>query len=1034
VTPLPTNATINFRSGNGDSITPPITVQVADLRSTTTTGGSYASNLNAADFARSAVTTATQEVPSVSGVKLLNSFGQPGEPSSSVGDAQALVAKLGQTAARSSTNQLVAQNSGGYARLSTSALANTTTLSNSDVHALTATTQTPNLTGVLATAPLDGVNKTGTSSLAIAANPLSAGPVIAQEMSKGIALPNVDRLTATTTVDSGILVGSKAVVVADGKGASAPLEQTLHPIVGKAPSLVGDAGLRPVSGNVILLDLTHAPMGPGGLDPSIKVAVTVVKPPETDFTGAKTVINGQILTGRLPDGTALRPDPNGIIFSVKGAGAEVDPAGSKLLTINQKIELIGPATTAGVVGTTTGIISGAVSEINIIGPVPIRGVRIGGDALVDSTLSTINGHPTTGLNASTGKGAPLVAGSNNPDPTSAVGLIATTASGQPVPPNSTAGSPVAPLGSSKPDEDKNQSGVAPGNTGIVVGNTVVPLPNVEFFDGKLNNTRIVAGNRTEEVVNDTLVHGALPPLAGMDQTVSEILAARNGKQDPGIPNFDSNLSPLSTFGDPKRFEPTGGIASNRFGDDIADGKEIKSGHRIDLGAEEGQLVDPKTHINPTKEADPSSVDSLAGKKEAGSKSEIEDGLTARSDANKAEDSELSDDVRNQMTTLLTDQSENLTGVSDRRTVKDFIDELLHHTKRRSYRIESGDTLEKLARRFLKDKRLAHLIYLLNEDLLGNQADFSNIQLRAGQVLIMPSIEDVLQYRIHILHDVMPPHIYKNIMDNPDERIVGSSKLLRATYSCRFGDRLTSVAARHSAIRDEKLWTLIAQLNGLSTATDRNGQPKVALKRAQKLILPSRKDIEDHFRRSSHGMPAKLPVAVPSIPVVDPEIDAFVSPAEERATVNWGDGSDLPTPLSALAQKVEPGTGLSNRELGPDTAPKSGGTNGPNSKGPKSKPRRIEPNEARIVAPEDLGEGSEEICLRLEFQYEGKWLPVIEYTGTKEQIYLHIYTLAGRTDSIPIALPTRSIRELAECDLGANYQRYCQKFLEGDRPI
>jgi hypothetical protein len=182
------------------------------------------------------------------------------------------------------------------------------------------------------------------------------------------------------------------------------------------------------------------------------------------------------------------------------------------------------------------------------------------------------------------------------------------------------------------------------------------------------------------------------------------------------------------------------------------------------------------------------------------------------------------------------------------------------------------------------------------------------------------------------------------------------------------------------------------------------------------------------------MPAKLPVAVPSIPVVDPEIDAFVSPAEERATVNWGDGSDLPTPLSALAQKVEPGTGLSNRELGPDTAPKSGGTNGPNSKGPKSKPRRIEPNEARIVAPEDLGEGSEEICLRLEFQYEGKWLPVIEYTGTKEQIYLHIYTLAGRTDSIPIALPTRSIRELAECDLGANYQRYCQKFLEGDRPI
>jgi hypothetical protein len=67
---------------------------------------------------------------------------------------------------------------------------------------------------------------------------------------------------------------------------------------------------------------------------------------------------------------------------------------------------------------------------------------------------------------------------------------------------------------------------------------------------------------------------------------------------------------------------------------------------------------------------------------------------------------------------------------------------------------------------------------------------------------------------------------------------------RRCYQVRLGETLQSVALRDPLMNDVKLWTLLANLNGLSTDLDAAGHPIAKLMRGQFLVLPTQSDINE----------------------------------------------------------------------------------------------------------------------------------------------------------------------------------------------
>jgi hypothetical protein len=87
---------------------------------------------------------------------------------------------------------------------------------------------------------------------------------------------------------------------------------------------------------------------------------------------------------------------------------------------------------------------------------------------------------------------------------------------------------------------------------------------------------------------------------------------------------------------------------------------------------------------------------------------------------------------------------------------------------------------------------------------------------------------------------------------------------------------------------------------------------------------------------------------------------------------------------------------------------------------------------RVITQNDLGDGNSNLKLRLEMKVDDRWLPVVEYEinppESNEQSGLKIYDLYGVRQIVPIGLPTRAARELAENDITINSQRYCELFI------
>ena len=213
-------------------------------------------------------------------------------------------------------------------------------------------------------------------------------------------------------------------------------------------------------------------------------------------------------------------------------------------------------------------------------------------------------------------------------------------------------------------------------------------------------------------------------------------------------------------------------------------------------------------------------------------------------------------------------------------------------KRRRYVVKEKDTLETIAKKQLRDIRLAALIYEINKHMLPVRLEKGKqiIEPRPGSSIWLPSESEIKEFRSRlyaapksgssILQQSNALKTKQSAEEELDSRFGdnwdGSAKIsagmlgaavaknqnrraniekilgpmgtkptdsLRIRYIVRLSDTLDGVAAKHPAIKDAEMWPLIARLNQLSEDEDEDGKPLAELRRGMVLTLPLPQEIE-----------------------------------------------------------------------------------------------------------------------------------------------------------------------------------------------
>ena len=230
-------------------------------------------------------------------------------------------------------------------------------------------------------------------------------------------------------------------------------------------------------------------------------------------------------------------------------------------------------------------------------------------------------------------------------------------------------------------------------------------------------------------------------------------------------------------------------------------------------------------------------------------------------------------------------------------------------KRTKYVVKEGDTLESIAKKQLRDVRLALLIYNINKNVLPVTTEGGKeiVSLRPGLVIWLPSPLESKEFRGQLMSGKIKPGTTNNItgssktyasaeeeladklgenwsgddtsgdggksaadtmLDNAVkeskkrreniESVLGpiakskekpKDKTGRQIYVVRLGESLKSIAMKHPHVRDVTLWKLIAEINKLSTLTDSKGTPNAKLTRGSKIKIPTREEIEAYRERT-----------------------------------------------------------------------------------------------------------------------------------------------------------------------------------------
>jgi hypothetical protein len=235
-------------------------------------------------------------------------------------------------------------------------------------------------------------------------------------------------------------------------------------------------------------------------------------------------------------------------------------------------------------------------------------------------------------------------------------------------------------------------------------------------------------------------------------------------------------------------------------------------------------------------------------------------------------------------------------------------------KRQKYIVKDGDTLESIAGKLLRDKRLSALIYEINQDTIPVRMVRGRrvAELQPKMVIWLPTTTDIRDYRARLLggpavvehepefesaEQELAARFGKNwggdtADDGASDAVRGGAddaddsesdaetsldemeRSARAAYQSRrahiesllgplsarnedkpkyvvrLGDTLKSVAMKHPALNDVSLWKLLAEVNNLPTKLDDRGNPVAQIKRGQILILPLQSQIDAFKRREA----------------------------------------------------------------------------------------------------------------------------------------------------------------------------------------
>lgn len=281
------------------------------------------------------------------------------------------------------------------------------------------------------------------------------------------------------------------------------------------------------------------------------------------------------------------------------------------------------------------------------------------------------------------------------------------------------------------------------------------------------------------------------------------------------------------------------------------------------------------------------------------------------------------------------------------------------------------------------------------------------------------------------------------------------------YTCRLGDTLRTVAARHPALRDISLWKLLAEVNGLSTEIDGRGKPVAELNRGTILILPTPRQIS-RFRQRKHqtilpppsgkthqtAINAAAQKSRKSPPRPDPEPAPSPSSIPASASSSGSDlGNTAHSKGSAAAEDVSASASFapsgSAAQPMPACSPTSAGCADelPSSlAGAKTEEMQqagkliTQLSECcRLIRYGDTDTDGIGFRSRLEVLREHNWCAVLRYEINSRESWRHEFSLNGGRKSTRIDLPPSSAKEMAEREMMSNWKKYCADFLRG-RPF
>jgi hypothetical protein len=201
-------------------------------------------------------------------------------------------------------------------------------------------------------------------------------------------------------------------------------------------------------------------------------------------------------------------------------------------------------------------------------------------------------------------------------------------------------------------------------------------------------------------------------------------------------------------------------------------------------------------------------------------------------------------------------------------------------RRRRYVVKDKDTLSSIAAKQLKDRRLGELIFEINKHLIPVKVVRGRPvkQLKSRMVIYLPTQVEVDEYRARLgsglgeateVADEIETEISENELaqelvsglqpenaspaahsPKSDKRDV-VPEIDRQEYIVRLGDTLKTIAMKHPSLSEIGLWSLLAEVNGLSTEVDGRGQPVAKLMRGNRLMIPTAAEIE-RFNEENPG--------------------------------------------------------------------------------------------------------------------------------------------------------------------------------------